>query len=115
MNDIRTRSLQVSAAESNVAVRSRGMDLQEQSAVKDEARDQFRRTTGNDTVYGTSTAPQGIETSIHQSSRDPDAVRQVIIHQMNRDIELEKSTQQNAIGDSVGIRDHRSHLSLIHI
>ena len=64
----------------------------EQSTVKDEARDQFRRTTGNvTTVFGTSTAPQGIVTSIHQSSRDPG--RQVIIHQMYRDIELEKSTQ----------------------
>ena len=78
--------------------------------MKDEARGQFRRTTGNVTaVFGTSTAPQGRVNSIHQSSRDPDPVRQVIIHQMNRDIELEKSTQQNAIGDSVGIRDHRSH------
>ena len=79
-----TLSLQVSSAESNVTVRSRGMDLQEQSAVKDEARDQFRRTTGNVTVFGTSTAPQGIVTSIHQSSRDP-ACR-VIIHQIYREI-----------------------------
>ena len=65
----------------------------EQSAVKDEARDQFRRTTGNVTVYGTSTAPQGRVNSIHQSSRDPDPVRQVIIHQIYRDIQLEKGTQ----------------------
>ena len=63
----------------------------EQSAVKDEVRDQFRRTTGNDTVIGTSTAPKATVKSIHQSSRDP--VSQVIIHQMYRDIELEKSTQ----------------------
>ena len=97
MNDMKERDRFKSVPQSqmtNVTVRSRGMDLQEQSAVKDEARDQFRRTTGNVTTdFGTTTAPQGIVTSIHQSSRDPDPGRQVIIHQMYRDIELEKSTQ----------------------
>ena len=50
-----------------------------------------------------------METALASEITDPDPVRQVIIHQTNRDIELEKSTQQNATGDSVGIRDHRSH------
>ena len=67
------------------------MNLQEQSTVKDEARDQFRRTTRNVTVFGTSTAPKRTENSIHQSSRDP--ARWVIIHQIDRDIQLEKGTQ----------------------
>ena len=63
----------------------------EQSTVKDEARDQFRRTTGNVTVIGTSTAPKGTVSSIHQLSRDP--ARQVIIHQIEVYRELEKVTQ----------------------
>ena len=54
----------------------------EQSTVKDEARDQFRRTTRNVTVFGTSTAPKGTVSIIHQLCRDP--VRRVIIHQKDK-------------------------------
>ena len=76
----KTRSIQVSSVSQEALFAVGGMDLQEQSAVKDEARDQFRRTTRNVTVFGTSTAPKGTVSSIHQLSRDP--ARRVIIHQI---------------------------------
>jgi len=66
MNDIKRIRIKT-VPQLQVSVRSRGNNpTKEQSAVKDEARDQFRRTTRNVTVFGTSTAPKGTVSIIHQ-------------------------------------------------